>query len=198
MKLYAAIAALLLAFSAAGNDFILGNTFGSPRAPILIEVFSDFACPGCKEFHDTEFPRLLQDFVNPGKAYVIYRYFPLQMHPYGRRAADFVCAAAHLGKYEQAANLLFARQALWSQDGKVEQTLDDILTASEQQKLAELAKSPACQQEITHDMDEGQAVPVASTPTLLVTYRLHRYPINGQETLNYTLVKSFLDDLLKK
>jgi len=199
MKLYAAATALLLlACTAIANDFIKGNAFGNPRAPILMEVFSDFACPGCKSFHDTELTPLLQDFVNPGKVYLIYRYFPLEMHPYGRRAADFVCAAAHLGKYGPAGDLLFARQELWAQNGRVEQTLDDLFTAEQQQELHQLASSPACQEEITHDIDEGKAVPVTGTPFLLVTYRLHRYPIGGQEPLNYTLLKSFLNDLLKK
>ena len=198
MKLYAATLALLLSCAASAGDNIVGNALGSARAPILIELFSDFACPGCKTLHDTELPRLMEDFIKPGKVYLISRYYPLDMHPYGRRAADFVCAAAHLGKYTQAANQLFAHQEIWAQNGKVEQTLDDLFTAPEQQKLSELSKSSACQAEITHDIDEGKAIPVTGTPFLLVTYRLHRYPIGGQEPMNYTLLKSFLDDLLRK
>jgi protein-disulfide isomerase len=199
MKLYAAATAvLLLACAASGNDSVKGNAFGTPRAPILMEIFSDFACPGCKQLHDTELPRLMEDFVKPGKVYLIYRYFPLEMHPYGRRAAEYVCAAAQLGKWEQAANLLFARQSIWAQDGKVEETVDTLFPPAEQKQLRELLKAPSVQAEINRDIEEGKAVPVTGTPTLLVTYRLHRYPIGGQEPFNYPLVKSFLDDLLKK
>lgn len=199
MKLYAATAALLLACTLLAGDNITGNAFGTPRAPIMMEVFSDFECPGCKSFHDEELPQLTRDFINPGKVYLIYRYYPLeQIHPYGMKAAQLVCAAAHLGKYEQASNLLFAQQTVWAQNGKVEETLDNLFTAGQQKELHQLASSPACQAEIKHDMDEGKAIPVTGTPFLLVTYRLHRYPIGGAEPLNYTLLKSFLDDLVKK
>ena len=34
------------------------NTFGNPKAPLLIEVFSDFECPACKYFHDNEFQKI--------------------------------------------------------------------------------------------------------------------------------------------
>lgn len=198
MKLFAASAALLMTCTAFGADSISGNTYGSPKAPIMMEVFSDFQCPGCKSFHDEEMPLLMKDFVDSGKVYIIYRYFPLDMHPYGRKAADFVCAAAHLGKYHDASNLLFAQQNLWGQSGKVEETLDNLFTAGQQKELHELASSPTCQAEIKHDIDEGKAIPVTGTPFLMITHRLHRYPIGGAEPLNYQLLKPVLDGLLTK
>jgi protein-disulfide isomerase len=189
---------LLLGWAASGTDFIKGNAFGNPAAPMMIEVFSDFQCPACKTLHDTEVPELMRDYVIPGKAYLIYRYFPLDMHPFGRKAAEVVCAAAQLGKYEAAANAAFAKQPNWSMDGKIEETVDTVLTSAEQQKLKTLLKSPAVQSAIQHDVDEGHALPVAGTPTLLVTYRLKRYPLGGVGVLKYPLVKAYLDDLLSK
>ena len=88
------------------------NTFGNPKAPVMIEVFSDFQCPGCKSFHDNEFPRIMADYVVPGKVYVIYRYFPLQMHPYGRVCAECACAAAHVNRYQKVAEALFQPNSL--------------------------------------------------------------------------------------
>src|SRR5579863_3219102 len=101
MKLRAALLFVLAAWVSSGADNIKGNAFGNPAAPVMIEVFSDFQCPACKLLHDTELPRLMKEYVIPGKAYLIYRYFPLEMHPYGRKAAEVVAAAAQLGKYEQ-------------------------------------------------------------------------------------------------
>ena len=86
---------LALAVSMAGSTAnIHGNAFGDPKAPVILEVFSDFQCPGCKGFHDNDFQHIMTDYVVPGKVYVVYRYFPLQMHPYGRICAEYVCAAA--------------------------------------------------------------------------------------------------------
>src|SRR5579863_1068680 len=110
MKLSVLALLLLLPCLAAAPDNIRGNAFGSPTAPIVIEVFSDFQCPACKRLHDEELPMLMKDYVMTGKVYLVYRYFPLPMHNYGRVAAEAVCACAQFGKYEAAANVLFARQ----------------------------------------------------------------------------------------
>jgi len=198
MKLRAAVLFVLAAWVSSGADNIKGNAFGNPAAPLMIEVFSDFQCPACKLLHDTELPRLMKEYVVPGKAYLIYRYFPLDMHPYGRKAAEVVAAAAQLGKFEQAADILFDKQQQWGATGTVEETVDNVLTATEQQKLRALMLSPSVQQTIAHDVSEGYAVPVTGTPTLLVTYRLKRYPIGGREVLKYEWVKAMLDDLLSK
>jgi protein-disulfide isomerase len=198
MKLVTVFLLAVVAGAGTGSDLIKGNAFGSPSAPIMMEVFSDFECPACKLFHDTDVPQIMRDYVNSGKVYLIYRYFPLPMHAHGRTAAELVCAAAQIGKYQQAAEKLFSTQAQWSVDGKVEQAVDTVLTAADQQKIKGLLKSPAVQEEINHDVDEGKGVPVQSTPTVLVTYRLRRYPLNGNGVMNYTLMKAFLDDLLRK
>lgn len=198
MKLVTLALLALLAGAATGSDVIKGNSYGSPHAPLLIEVFSDFECPACKTFHDTEIPQLMKDYVLSGKAYLVYRYFPLAMHQHGREAAEWVCAAAQIGKYQQAADTLFAHQQQWAADGRVEQTVNGVLTPAEQQKVKGLLKSPAVQDEINRDMAEGAKVPITGTPELVVTYRLKRYPVSGVGVLNYSLVKSLLDDLLKQ
>lgn len=197
MKLLIAALAILLPVSAAAPDTIHGNAFGDPKAPILIEVFSDFQCPGCKRFHDEDVPLIVKDYVTPGKAYLVYRYFPLQMHIYGRKSAELVCACAQLGKYEQAANILFATQSLWSQDGKLDETLAPVLTPAERKKIPALIKSASVQKSIEGDMAEGAALGVKGTPTMLVTYKSRRYPLVGEGLFNYRWIKATLDDLLK-
>ena len=198
MRLYAIALIALLPSLAAGPDNIQGNAFGNPGAPMRIEVFSDFQCPACKRLHEEELPMIMKDFVNTGKVYLIDRYFPLPMHAYARPAAELVCAAAQLGKYREAADVLFARQSSWSVDGKVEETVDTVLTAPERVKLKALVKDAAVWRQIQRDIEEGGAVPVKGTPTLLVTYGTKRYPLSGEGALNYRLLKSFLNDLVSK
>jgi len=43
-----------------------GATVGSPNAPVLLTIYSDFQCPVCKSFITTELPQLLGDLVQPG------------------------------------------------------------------------------------------------------------------------------------
>ena len=198
MKLYVMALAAALPCIAAAPDIMKGNTFGNPKAPLLIEVFSDFECPACKYLHDQEVPLIMKDFVDKGKAYMIYRYDPLQMHKYGRVAAEFVCAAAQTGKYLQAANALFAKQETWSRDGHVAETVDAVLTPDERQKVRAFLKSPPVQTEIAHDMEEAASLQVPGTPTLVITYNGRRYPLTGKGVMEYVWVKSFLDSLLAK
>jgi protein-disulfide isomerase len=197
MKLYIAALAAMLPGLAAAPDTPKGNAFGNPNAPITIEVFSDFQCPACKRFHDEELPLIVKDYVTPGKVYLVYRYYPLPQHTYGRKTAEIACACAQLGKYEAVANALFAYQVSWSQDGKVDQTVATVLTPAEQKKVTELVKDPSVQQVIERDLAEGREVPVSSTPTLLVTFKSQRFRIFGDGLFNYKWVKATFDDFLK-
>jgi len=60
-----------------------------------------------------------------------------------------------------------------------------------------LIKEPGVQNTIDHDLAEGRALPVASTPTMLVTYKSKKFPLFGKGLFNYQWVKAVLDDLLK-
>jgi len=195
MKLFiAALAVLLPALASAPTT---GNTLGDPKAPITIEVFSDFQCPACKRFHDEELPLIVKDYVDRVKVYLVYRYFPLPQHAYGRKAAELVCACAQIGKYQPAADILFAKQAAWSQDGKLDETLAAVISPADWKKVMALVKDPSVQGPIDHDLAEGRALPLASTPTVLVTSKSRQYKLFGEGLFKYTLVKATLDDLLK-
>lgn len=192
------IAASLLAavlLSAGSTTNVDNNTFGNPKAPVLIEVFSDFQCPGCKYFHDNEFQKIMTDYVTPGKVYVIYRYFPLPMHPYGRPTAEYACAAARVNRYQKVADALFSQQTTIAAVGNVEAVVNSVLTPTEQAKVKSLVKSPEVQKQIDTDVEEGRAIPVQSTPTLWVTAHGRSEAIKGP--INYDLFKQYLDALLK-
>jgi protein-disulfide isomerase len=197
MKLCILALAVLLPGLAAAPATIDGNALGDPKAPILIEVFSDFQCPACKRFHDEALPPIVKDYVAPGKAYLVYRYFPLPQHTYGRKAAELVSACAQLGKYEPAVNVLFAKQAAWSLDGKLDEALAAVLTPAERKKVAALIEDPRVQEPIDRDLAEGRALQVNSTPTVLVTFKSRKFPLFGEGLLNYKWIKAALDDLVK-
>jgi protein-disulfide isomerase len=195
LKPAAVVLVSVLALVAGSTANIHNNTFGNPKAPITIEVFSDFQCPGCKAFHDNEFQRVMTDYVIPGKVYVIYRYFPLKMHPYGRTCAEYACAAARVGKYQKVADALFAQQYPITTTGNVEAVVNSVLTPTEQKTVQSLLKSPEVQKEIDTDIAEGMAVPVPSTPTLWVTAHGKSEIVKGP--INYDLFKQYLEALLK-
>jgi protein-disulfide isomerase len=196
LRMLAVVPVAVVVLMAGSTANINGNAFGNPKAPVMLEVFSDFQCPGCKAFHDTEFQRLMMDYVVPGKMYVVYRYFPLQMHPYGRICAEYACAAARVKKYQQVADALFAQQAAITASGKVEEVVNSVLTPTEAKTVKSLLKSPEVQHQIDADLEEGRLVPVAATPTLLVTAHSKSDPVSWP--MNYDFFKTYINGLLAK
>jgi protein-disulfide isomerase len=178
-------------------DLEKAKALGNPGAPVRMEVFSDFECPGCKAFHETVLPLLVRDYVNTGKVYVINHEFPLPMHPYSREAANDATAAAQVGKYQQVADALFANQVSWNTSGKVWDTVAGVLTAAEQKKVKELAMAPATLAQVQQDMDLGMTQKVNQTPTVVVSRGMKRYPYGGPSMDNYPILKSLIEELLK-
>ena len=132
---------LLLAAAAGVNaatiDAPKGKTMGLPTAPIVLELYSDFMCPHCKHLHEDILPSIITDFVKTGKAYLIFREFPLDIpqHVYSRPAANYATAAARVGKYQQVSDVLFKTQTQWGVNGKVWETVASALTPEEQKKV---------------------------------------------------------------
>src|ERR1035441_6000044 len=114
MKVIALALALMLPGFAAGPETEKGRSMGNPSAPLLFELYSDFMCPHCKILHEQILPAIILDYVKSGKAYLIYREYPLAIpaHVYSREAAAFAVAAARVGKYQEVSDALFRSQAL--------------------------------------------------------------------------------------
>jgi protein-disulfide isomerase len=186
---------IVLPLVAAAPSIDKGKAFGNPGAPITIELFSDFQCPSCQAFHRDFLPALMRDYVLPGKAYLVYKEYPLPMHNHSREAAAYACAAARVGKYEQVADVLFQNQSSWAASGKVFETVSTALTPAEQKKVQILAKDPAVLSEVQQDVQEGQLESVNATPTMLIIHGAKKYPVGGG--INYNLLRGFLDGLTK-
>ena len=89
MKLLTLAVIAVLGCAAAALDVDKGKILGTPSAPVRIDVYSDFACPACKNFHEQTLPMIIQEYVTAGKVYVVNREFPLNIpeHKFSREAA---------------------------------------------------------------------------------------------------------------
>lgn len=195
MKLSAVALAAFFTIGAAVPDVDPGKAMGSPSAPIVVQVFSDYECPACKMFHDETLPLIVRDYVSAGKVYVVYRDFPLPMHKYSRQAANYACAAAHLRLYQPVADALFKNQMLWENSGNVWQYVASVLSLKQQKEVEDLAKSPDVLGEVQRDVDAGTRERIDSTPTLIVSSGAKKFPVSG--TMNYMLLRRLFDDLAK-
>jgi protein-disulfide isomerase len=198
MKILALLVAALLPCLAAGPDVDKGRSMGDPAAPMLFEIYSDFSCPACKRVHDFVLPTIIQDYVRTGKAFLVFREFPLDIpaHRYSRPAAAIAVAAARIGKYQTVSDALFRDQGAWGSSGKVWDIVAGVLTAEERKRVQALANDPAVLADVQRDVDRGKQIPITQTPTLMVTYKLRQQP--WTQFTDIGLFRGYIDALLKK
>ena len=80
---------------------------GNPTAPVTVVEFADFECPPCGRMY----PQLEEALETYGdRARVVFRQFPLAMHPHARRAAEASMAARAQGRFWELADRLFRNQ----------------------------------------------------------------------------------------
>jgi protein-disulfide isomerase len=89
------------------GDRVLGHA----EAPITIIEYSSLTCPHCARFHNTTLPQLEREYLDTGKAKLVFRDFPLD------RAALFASAVAHCApenRYFAFLKVLFRNQQQWA------------------------------------------------------------------------------------
>jgi protein-disulfide isomerase len=195
MKMFALALALMLPCLAAGPDV---KSVGNPAAPMRMDLYSDFTCPHCRTLHQETLPRIMADYVTPGKAYLVFHEFTLTGpgHEHSKTASLYAAAAARVGKYQQVCDALFQTQTSWAVSGKVWETVSTVLTAGEQKKVQALFNDPAVAAEVQHDLELGMAAHVDRTPTLVMTRKGKQTPWSSWT--DYGLFKSMVDLLLAK
>ena len=173
------------------------KAFGSKSAPVVIEIFSDFQCPACKQLFTTTTQRVMDHYVNSNKVFMIHRDFPLPMHAYSRLAASYSRAAAHIGHCEPVEQALFQNQERWEATGDVKGAVAAVLSPGEMKRVQALVESQTLEPLIDKDKQIGQSVPINQTPTLLIhTRNGQSYPVIGY--VSFDVLKTLLDQLVQQ
>ncbi len=150
---------------------------GPENAPVLIVGFDDLECPFCTKMHQSIFPALTERYKD--KVRIVYRDFPLEIHPWAMRAAvDVNCVGTQspVGYW----NLVDYIHAHAGEIGGEEKTLAkanemlDTLSREEgkRQKVnADVLNACIAKQDdsgIKISMKEGAELGVDSTPALFI------------------------------
>ncbi|HTP32727.1 MAG TPA: thioredoxin domain-containing protein [Candidatus Acidoferrales bacterium] len=191
---------LAAALSAPAADPPNGKIVGNQSAPIRLEVFSDFSCPGCKAFHEQVLPVLMRDYVSQGKAFIVFRDYvlpPSPGHTHSGEAARLAVAANRVGKYRQVADALFLNQSSWAMSGKVWETVAPVLTPDEQKRVEALVKDPSVAEEVQRDTTAGNRAGLVRTPTVGINFRT-QHQLWNQWGGDNALFFGYLKELLKK
>ena len=170
------------------------KAFGSKTAPVVVEIYSDFQCPACKQLFLNTTQKVMENYVNTGKIYLVHRDFPLPMHAYSRVAANYSRAAAHIGKCEAVEKVLFQNQEKWETNGDVKGIVASVLSPAEMKKVQAIVDAKTLEPMIDKDKQLGLTLPVTQTPTSVFHSKGQTYPFAG--TLSYDVLKDFLDQLI--
>jgi protein-disulfide isomerase len=143
---------------------------GSPMAPVTIYEFSDFQCPHCKMTAP-----LLKKLVEEsnGKVKLLFKQYPLPMHPKARDASKATIAADKQGKFWEMHDLLFEKQSELQTAN-----LDDYAKkiGLDMKRFKADMQSKETEKKIEADIAEGHAVGVDSTPSIYVNDRRYIFP----------------------
>ncbi len=178
------------------KDIDPDKSYGSKNAGVVMETFTDFQCPACKQLYTTTLQRVMDNYVDNNKVFMVHRDFPLPMHAYSRIAASYARAACHIGRCDVVEQTLFENQEKWEANGDVKGAVAAVLTPAEMKKVQALVESGTLEPLIERDKQLGQAVPVNQTPTTIIhTKDGQTYPVVGY--VSYDVLKTLLDQLVK-
>ena len=165
------------------------RVLGDPDAPIEIVEYSSLTCTHCRHFHIEILPELKKNYLDTGRAKLVYRDFPFDQ--LGLVAA-ILARCAPPPRYFQFLDVLFQNQEKWSRDADPVKALARIGT------LGGLSESDfrACAENRTivdgvlqTRLEAGNRYQVNSTPTFI---------INGEKRIVGSQPYKVFDDLLRK
>lgn len=138
---------------------------GSASAPVAMVVYSDFQCPFCARFARETWPSIKKDFVDTGRALVVFRHLPLPMHTEAMGAALAADCAGRQDKFWAFHDLLFQRQDQLSPATQRAIASDADLDLTQFDQCVERRPGGAG---IARDMGSARALKINSTPTFLI------------------------------
>lgn len=144
-------------------------TLGPKEAPVTLVEFSDFECPYCGRFFST-LKQLRESY--PDKVRVVFRQFPLDMHPHARKAAEASLCAFDQNHFWEMHDLLFQESSALA--------VDDLKDKAKRlgldtEAFAQCLDSGEQARGVVADLEAGVAVGVTGTPALF----LNGQPLEG-------------------
>jgi protein-disulfide isomerase len=139
---------------------------GGAKAPVTIIEFSDYQCPFCKRAEDSV-NQVMKTYGD--KIRLVYRNYPLPMHPMARPAAEAAACANAQGKFWEYHAKLFENQAGLNQD-KMKQIAKDV--GLDSAKFDECIAKKPYGDKIDQDTADGNKVGVNGTPAFFINGRM--------------------------
>jgi protein-disulfide isomerase len=166
-----------------------GNVLGSATAPVTVEIWSDFQCPGCRSLAQRVEPSLIGQYVVPGTAKLVYRDAAFQGQYAGRPYDESVepAAAARCGaeqdKFWTMHDWIFAN---WNGENEGAFRAERLRAIAQGAGL-DLAAYDACmatgekQAAVRAETSQAAASGINVTPTVIINGRVHQGALSAAE-----------------
>ncbi len=140
---------------------------GQADAPVTVVEYFSLGCPHCKHFHEEILPQFKADYVDTGKARIVFRDFPLD---------GVALAAAQLTRcvspmaYFAMVDTLFVQQSTWHVKDGAPQIAGIAKGAGMDQATFDacLANQPLRDKIIAGTKEGAEVYKVDSTPTFFI------------------------------
>jgi len=137
-------------------------SLGPAKAPITIVEFSDFQCPYCSRAAQTV-ERVVQRYGD--RVRLVYRDFPLDIHPNAQIAARAAACARSQGKYWEMNRAMFADASKLAEPALIETAKGLGLDGDRFKSCLDAGDGT---QSIQRDMADGTRYGVNATPTFFI------------------------------
>lgn len=172
----------------------LDRVLGKADAPLTIIEYASMTCPHCARFHESIFPLIKSDWIEPGKVKLIYRDLPTNPVSMALGVA-VITQCAPKEQYFPILGALFKSQDKWmgAQDPLSEIKRTVGLAGITPGEVDECLKNKEMTQKLRDRADEGTRLyNVHSTPTLVVDGQTY------EGEVPYTTIKKALEDAYAK
>ncbi|HEY3493854.1 MAG TPA: thioredoxin domain-containing protein, partial [Polyangiaceae bacterium] len=138
---------------------------GHAGAPVVIVEWADFECPACGAVRPV-LDQLVEKY--PDSVRIVFKHYPLSMHPNAEKAARAAVAGERQGKFWEMHRVLFENQTQLSPENveKLAQGIGVDLARFRQDRDSE-----ATADRVARDRRQGEALDLASTPSLFINGR---------------------------
>lgn len=163
-----------------GKVNIAGEPYmGNPNATITIAYWYDYQCPFCKQNEETAMPQLIKDYVDTGKAKIVFKDFQFlgsdsqTLGQYSR--AVWATAPSKFYDWHKA---VYDNQGTentgWATPAKIFSITESVLSSTDAQKVVALVKTNGTeyQKEMDADKAEGNGFGVSGTPSFVIGKQL--------------------------
>jgi protein-disulfide isomerase len=150
-----------------------GEAVGAKDAPVVLELYSDFQCPACRQFVTQQLPRLMTEFVQPGTLRIEAKDIDIlgtgNPSESLELAAGASCAAAQ-GRYWQFHDYIFWNQGRENQGDHSSTFINGITAVAGVDKAAWDAcfAKPDARSQVKQQTSAALGLGINSTPTLVV------------------------------